>query len=185
MLPAAAGAMALGESGYDRGAVGGRWLTDDMEGLVVFRLEDARAKRPKVDKGDMIARLENQVYNHGTYLNLPLTRSSFCRLLRLSQGGLENSHTPISRGPGTHTRNTRAHTRPGELTHTHATHTHTHTAKFTHTHTRARTFVPKKTSPRAPLLTTPTRAEENLAVTPGCKPRAPDALLLTPTRAEE
>ena len=26
-----------------------------------------------------------------------------------------------------------------------------------------------------PLLPTPTRAEEHLAVTPGCKPRAPDA----------
>ena len=48
-----------------------------------------------------------------------------------------------------------------------------------------RRLASKKTSPRAPLLTTPTRAEENLAVTPGCKPRAPDALLLTPTRAEE
>jgi len=32
-------------------------------------------------------------------------------------------------------------------------------------------------NPRAPdaLMPTPTRAEEHLAVTPGCRPRAPDA----------
>jgi len=46
-------------------------------------------------------------------------------------------------------------------------------------------LAPKKTSPRAPLLATPTRAEEHRTVTPGCKPRAPDTLLPTPTRAEE
>ena len=50
---------------------------------------------------------------------------------------------------------------------------------------RTRLLAPKKTSPRAPLLTTPTLAEEHLSVTLGCRPRAPDALLLTPMRAEE
>ena len=34
-------------------------------------------------------------------------------------------------------------------------------------------------------MTTPTRAEKRLKVTPGCRPRAPYALLLMPTRAEE
>ena len=52
----------------------------------------------------------------------------------------------------------------------------------THSHTPTCT---KETSPRATLLTTPTRAEGYLAVTPGCRLRAPDALLPTPTRTEK